>query len=112
MLTPRLSKDSAGHLHRESWDVRPHLHAHGWRRSDGGDEFVEVFDFVEVACVCGTGTGAGTGAGTGGPAGCPSGRSWLDLLIDVHQRVGREHERGGGATRPRFLLRMHAKMTG
>ena len=42
MLTPRLSKESARYLHAESWDVRPHLHAHGRRRSDDGKEFVEV----------------------------------------------------------------------
>ena len=42
MLTPRLSKESARYPHAECWDVRPHLHAHGRRRSDDGDEFVEV----------------------------------------------------------------------
>ena len=48
MLTPRLSKESARHLHRQSWDVRPHLHAHGWRRSDDGEEFVEVLTLLKL----------------------------------------------------------------
>ena len=48
MPTPRLSKESARHLHRESWDVRPHLHAHGRRRSDDGDEFVEVLTLLKL----------------------------------------------------------------
>jgi len=42
VLTPRLSEESEGDLHRESWDVCPHLRAHGRRRSDAGDEFVQV----------------------------------------------------------------------
>ena len=65
MLTPRLSKESAGHLHRESWDVRPHLHAHGWRRSDGGDEFGEVLTLVKLHAKVVVGTRAGvSGDGT------------------------------------------------
>ena len=48
MLTPRLSKESARHLHREGWNVRPHLHAHGWRRSDDGDEFDEVLTLMKL----------------------------------------------------------------
>ena len=48
MLTPRLSKESARHLHHESWDVRPHLHAHRRRRSDHGDEFVEVLTLLKL----------------------------------------------------------------
>ena len=48
MLAPRLSKESARHLHRESWDVRPHLHAHGRRSSDDGDEFDEVLTLMKL----------------------------------------------------------------
>lgn len=42
MLTPRLHKESARHLHRERWDVRPRLHAHGRSSSDGEARFVQV----------------------------------------------------------------------
>ena len=48
MLTPHLSKESARHLHRESWDVRPHLPAHGRRRSDDGCEFDEVLTLMKL----------------------------------------------------------------
>ena len=48
MLTPRLSKESARDLHRESWDALPHLHAHGRRRADDGDEFDEVLTLMKL----------------------------------------------------------------
>ena len=48
MLTPRLSKESARHLHRESWGVRPHLHAHGRRRSTTENVFDEVLTLMKL----------------------------------------------------------------